>query len=323
MTSVTLKELGYLSPSQIDKKHLSIQKMADMGLHLFPCHSATQNGCGCLGKRPHKDRKEWGKHPSQNTSHLLATRASETLRQWWTNSPEDNVGCHLKISKKVVIDIDPRSGGHVSWCRLLADLSISEPVTWKTWTGTYVMEDGSVLRGFHLWFEMPVEKNFPANLKEIGYEGIDIKYSGYVMIPPSRHGSGVEYEWAQGQEAEKSEIASMPQSLLNKILSGQKNKERVIYVGFALPPRNAASTVAKLLDTHIYEGARNVGFYQLSCKVAYWLGCYSEAQAAQVEQEMLRFNESHVHPPLAESDNPSGQIQRAIDFVRQGGSSNA
>lgn len=318
MTSVTIEQLGYMSNSQVQQKICSIQSLNARGLYVYPCHRVTPFGCGC-GKA-HKDKKEWGKHPSNGASHLIATNDPQVTGQFWSLAPECNVGINPKKSKKVVIDIDPRSAGHISWVKILDELGIENPVTWSTLTGLYDLPDGTSTRGTHLWFEMPFDYAFPANLDELGFTGIDIKYNGGVLAPPSIHGSGVTYEWASGRSPDDVKIGCLPESLLRLILSAAKPKVIRDVIGYRLPPENADAYVAKLLDVDLVDGTRNVSFYKLACKVAYWLGCHSESQVAKVKAVLSDFNLAHVHPPLDETDNYEEQVNRAIAYVQSGGS---
>lgn len=318
MTSVNIEQLGFMSDSQVQQKISSIQELAQKGLCLYPCHRITISGCGC-GKK-HKEPKEWGKHPSNGASHLVATDDVDILAYFWQREPECNVGVNPKKSKKLVIDIDPRSLGHLSWQKILASLELSEPITWKTITGIYKLQDETEMRGVHLWFEMPYEYNFPANLDDLGFPGIDIKFNGGVLVPPSRHGSGVNYSWDLGQSPTDIEVAKLPETLLNLILSAAKKKVLRDVIGYRLPPTNVDAQVKRILDCDLYDGARNVAFYRIACQVAYWLGCHSDSQIAQVKDVLDEFNSNRVHPPLDATDNYAEQVNRAISFVQAGGS---
>lgn len=318
MTTVNIGQLGFMSESQVQQKICSILELANKGLCLYPCHRITIVGCGC-GKK-HKEPKEWGKHPSNGASHLVATDDVDILAYFWQHEPECNVGANPKKSKKLVVDIDPRSSGHVSWQNILKALGLSEPKTWKTITGVYKLPDDTEMRGAHLWFEMPYEYNFPANLDDLGYPGIDIKFNGGVLVPPSRHGSGVNYSWELGQSPSEIGAAVLPESLLNLILSAAKKKVVRDVIGYRLPPTNVDAKVKSVLDCDLYDGARNVAFYQIACKVAYWLGCHSDVQIAQVKNVLGEFNRTRVHPPLDETDNYDEQVNRAINFVQAGAS---
>jgi hypothetical protein len=317
MTSVTIEQLGYMSNSQLQQKICSIKKLNSQGLYVYPCHQVTKSGCGC-GKA-HKEKKEWGKHPSNNASHHLATNDPNISGYFWSLVPECNVGVNPKKSSKVVIDIDPRSSGHTSWLSILEELEIDAPPTWKTITGVYELSDGCHERGTHLWFEMPFEYNFPSNLNALGYQGIDIKFNGGVLVPPSMHGSGVAYEWEEGFSPDDIAIAEMPESLLNLILRAAKPKVVRDVIGYRLPPANAESFVEVLLDVDLQDGTRNVSFYRIACQVAYWLGCFSDSQISNVKALLDNFNQTRVHPPLDERDNYEEQVNRAISFVQSGG----
>jgi hypothetical protein len=85
----------------------------------------------------------------------------------------------------VVVDIDPAHGGDAS----LADLVASNGPLPAT------LEVSSGGGGRHLYFEHPGGR-VPNSAGQLG-AGLDVRgEGGYVLIPPSRHGSGRRYLWA-------------------------------------------------------------------------------------------------------------------------------
>lgn len=322
MTQISLSEIGYLTPRQVLDKCKSISSLLSNDFYVYPCHGVTIFGCGC-GKA-HSDPKEWGKHPSGGASSKLATIEPAAIT-WWLNNPLDNVAINPKMSGCVVIDIDPRSGGHLSWQRLIAEHGLEVPHTVKTLTGTTQFPDGSEMRGSHLWYKVKEGASFHGNLNHLGLYGIDIKHNGGVMAPPSRHGSGAIYEWGVAAAPNETAIADLPIELEALIIKtpgipSSKNER----VGYALPRSYSKLQVEELLAEPLLEGHRVVGIYQLTCKVAYRLGVDTPEEQDEVLRIMLQYNSEKVHPPLGNDcfDHVERHIRNAISWVASCGGSN-
>lgn len=97
-----------------------------------------------------------------------ASDSPERVAAWWEESPWANIGVACGASGIVVIDIDPRNGGHDTW----KAFPRTETVTSKTGGG-----------GVHYWFKEPgVSVRWP---RTIG-EGVDVQAgSKYIVVPPS------------------------------------------------------------------------------------------------------------------------------------------
>lgn len=314
MTSLTLKDLGFLSQKEIKDRLDEVELLIQCGFHIYPCYAVFPTGCAC--KLKHKDKKEWGKHPTGRASHKIAS-CDPRAKEWWVDHPYDNVAINPQLSGCVVIDVDPRSGGHRSWIKFIEDFQIEIPSTVQTLTGVYPLDDGSSMRGFHLWFRVSEGSSFVQNLDSLGYQGIDIKYNGGVMAPPSKHSSGVSYEWAAGRSPSDLEIAALPTELAEKILRKQRRwipSEQI--VGYALPATPKES-IEELLSAPLREGNRVVGLYKLTCQVAYRLGVETPEKEKQVLSTMLDFNASMVHPPLelGGADAAEKHILNAISWI--------
>jgi hypothetical protein len=315
MTSLTLKDLGLLSQDELAHRLDEVDLLIQCGFHIYPCYAVTPFGCAC--KLKHKDKKEWGKHPTGRSSHKTAS-SLPAVKLWWVENPYDNVAINPELSGCVVIDIDPRSGGHISWENFLKKHEIELPNTVMTLTGEYVTSENEKLRGYHLWFRVQEPASFIQNFTELGYEGIDVKYNGGVMAPPSRHASGVTYEWAPGKSPLDVEIAELPDPLLKLIRRKVGRSVRHSQsVGYKYPRALASETVEELLSVPLLEGNRVVGLYKLTCRVAYRLGVNTPDKVQEVTNLMLHFNQTMVIPPLEGSgaDNPDLHIRNAIDWI--------
>jgi hypothetical protein len=315
MTSLTLEDLGLLSQNALASRLNEVERLIKSGFYIYPCYAVTPYGCSCNLK--HKDKKEWGKHPTGRASHKQASN-SQNVKLWWIENPYDNVGINPELSGCVVIDIDPRSGGHIAWQDFLEKSEIEVPMTVKTLTGEYETADGQKLRGYHLWFRVRAGLSFIQNFTELGYEGIDIKYNGGVIAPPSRHSSGVTYEWATGQSPQDIEIAELPGELEQLILrKSRRHVHASEVVGYEYPRELATLSVEQLLSEPLHEGNRVVGLYKLTCRVAYRLGVSTSEEADAVAELMLNFNQNMVIPPLevGGADCAEKHIRNAISWI--------
>lgn len=123
-----------------------------------------------------------------------ATANAVTIRKWWTRWPDANIGIRTgEVSNLVVIDIDPRNGGHLTWADLESEHDRLD--TAEVFTGS---------GGRHLYFNHAF---IAAKGNDALGPGIDIKSNGgYVVAPPSIHPNGRAYEW----EASEQEPADLP-----------------------------------------------------------------------------------------------------------------
>jgi P4 family phage/plasmid primase-like protien len=86
------------------------------------------------------------------------------------------------------------------------------PETVEALTGVYSMR-GRAVRGRHKFYLCDESEQLVGNLGK-DFKGIDIKHNGYVLINPSNHGSGVQYDWVPGHAPWEMEIAEAPEELL-------------------------------------------------------------------------------------------------------------
>src|SRR5262249_27070181 len=133
---------------------------------------------------------------------LNATTDSNILQQWWAAEPEANVGIRTgAASGLLVLDIDPRNGGHDSLAKLEGHHG-RLPETVEALTGG---------GGRHLFFAHS-GGSFPSKLF---LPGVDLKADGgYVVVPPSLHPSGRRYEWRLGAGPGTKALALPPHWLL-------------------------------------------------------------------------------------------------------------
>lgn len=146
---------------------------ADMGWHVHPLHGITEAGrCTC----GNAECKSPGKHPRLNKWQDQASCDAATIRSWWKQWPNSNVGIVTGAgSRLVVLDIDGPEGEES-----VKGLNLPATVEVKT------------RRGRHLYFRHP---GYPVKNRIGLLIGVDLKADGgYVVAPPSKHTAG-EYEW--------------------------------------------------------------------------------------------------------------------------------
>jgi putative DNA primase/helicase len=293
---------------------------AESGWKVLPCYGIIDGRCTCGSTHP--EPKDVGKHPSIQEWNNQATSEVETVKQWWSNAPESNVAVYCRPSGFFVIDIDPRAGGPDSFSKFEALVEGALPPTVEAITGEYSM-NGRIIRGRHLFYKCEESEAFVGNLRKAGLPGIDIKHNGYVLIAPSRHFSGVCYEWAKGKAPWEVEMATAPEELLVALRkSGRRNPTTALGSGDwgfldGIEWGGERVDVDRLLQEGIDEGSRAVDIYALSCALANKFPVNTEAGRLAVETMMIRFNAEKVRPPL-ELEGPGGllmHVRRAIQFV--------
>jgi hypothetical protein len=151
------------------------------GWPVFPLHHATARGCSCHLPTCASPAK----HPRTAHGFKDATTDEGQIRAWWKRWPQANIGIATGvISRLVVVDIDPRNGGHLTLEDLEADHG-QLPETVESLTGG---------GGRHLLYRHPGEPYRLAS-DSLG-PGVDLKADGgYIVVPPSLHVSGRRYEW--------------------------------------------------------------------------------------------------------------------------------
>lgn len=125
-------------------------------------------------------------------------------------SHRGNVGGVVPAGR-VVIDIDPRSGGINSVIDLTG--------RYGPFPATPTVVSGG--NGLHNYFLLPTGITVPSggSLAALGYPGLEWKGpGGQVVLPPSMHESGRAYRWEPGFALDQVPIAPVPDWLLQLIL---------------------------------------------------------------------------------------------------------
>jgi hypothetical protein len=153
---------------------------ASLGWPVLPLHSVEGDQCTCGDTTCRSP----GKHPRTQHGVKDASAHSLHINRWFRWWPSSNVGIATGVaSGLIVLDIDPRNGGDVSYDQLRKRFpaAFADPLEVQTGSG-----------GTHLYFECRSPAPSRANI----LPGIDVKADGgYVVAPPSRHINGVHYRF--------------------------------------------------------------------------------------------------------------------------------
>lgn len=160
--------------------------------------------------------KPKGKDPATRHGFNDASNVPETVRAWWIQNPDYNIGIATGDGL-VVIDIDykPEEGKDGfetlrQWEQDHGEL----PPTWMVLTGT---------GGVHYWYKTPA--NFKNSVELL--PGIDIRSrGGYVVAPPSIHPNGNPYEWEASGDPEEVEISPLLGSAAQLIASAKPSGKK-------------------------------------------------------------------------------------------------
>lgn len=155
------------------------------------------------GKEPLISKSEGGNGFHDASNDLELTRAR------WLRYPSANVGIATgRRSGVVVLDVDPRNGGHRTLAQLIAKHG-PLPHTLMAYTGG---------GGEHYFFSYPQDREVRCGVLA---PGLDIKADGgYVVAAPSLHPSGNEYQWAVEAQPGVAELMPLPAWVLEQMAGG-------------------------------------------------------------------------------------------------------
>ena len=196
-------------------------RYASKGKPVFPCHikktPLTENGF--------KD----------------ATTETNQIKNWWLEHPEASIGMPTgKKSGVWVLDVDLPDGVS-SLAQLEQDNEkLPETLAQKTGSG-----------GFQYFFSYPGTK-IKNSAGKIGKD-IDVRGDGgYVILPPSHHPSGNDYEWLSSLQP-----VSAPQWLLSMVSGPLKKQKGRIYDTENTPYGQRALADELAAVSMSCEGSRN------------------------------------------------------------------
>jgi len=238
---------------------------AALGIAVFPCHWLERGRCSCGGQCG----SSAGKHPRTRAGHTEASTDPATIRLWWAAWPDANIGASMSASGLIALDVDPRNGGDESWREIEHEYGSDISETWTNLTGG---------GGVHYLYRAP--PGFDTHTDQIA-AGVDVKWSGYVILPPSDHREGRRYEWETGFSPDESMPAVLPAALSNRIASRN-----------GATPDGERPPIAELLTHDCPEGQRNETLARIA-------GYLRNEVAQDVAEAMCQaWNSAHCRPPL-------------------------
>jgi hypothetical protein len=143
-----------------------------------------------------------GKHPANQKGLTEATTDESQIRAWWAEMPDASIGVVMEPSGLVAFDLDDYHGD-------LEKLAALEQ-TLGPLPATVTQISGSK-QGFHAIFQSP---GFPVR-GVIG--GIVVRSKAYIIVAPSNHKSGGNYEWHPGSSPTDIAVATLPDSWKNAL----------------------------------------------------------------------------------------------------------
>jgi len=164
-------------------------KYAEEGRAVVPLFEPLPDGgCSCPKRMTCTHP---GKHPRISDWPNQASTDPDTIRKWWAQWPNANIGWATK--GWVVADFDPKYGGLESLARLEAEHGADLAAAPRNLTGDH--PEG---RGVHLRFK---QNGRPIRSSAGVAPGVDIRADGgLVVVAPSVHVSGAQYTWGEGEE---------------------------------------------------------------------------------------------------------------------------
>lgn len=156
----------------VSNLHAWARYYASIGWHVFPLVAGT--------KSPFKGSK----------GSTEATTNLATIDAWWAANPDANIGTRPSAGGLYVFDVDPRNGGDQGFAKLQQQHGpIASPLRVNSPGG-----------GWHDYFNAPQRTD--AVYSSAPAPGIDGKYNGYAVLPPSVHPNGGVYAWSAGTPAD-------------------------------------------------------------------------------------------------------------------------
>jgi hypothetical protein len=271
------------------------------GWHLVPLYGVIERErCTCWKGA---DCANPGKHPSGGDAwHLSATNEEEEVLSWFDSGRPVNVGLLLGPTSGVIdVELDGPDA-EKAW----AELDLGE-----IWTPTY-----RAGRGPHRLFRWREDLPAVAVRKVLGIE-VRIGNGGRAaqsVIPPSRHHTGVTYQWVPGMSPDDVELQPLPERLLTLLWNDDGTGQT------RMPGR---APTREVLHRPVLSGdqggvGRNNELHRFAVAEAFRCGANLDSEREQ--QDLLlkirAVNALQCKPPLDDSECVS-IYRSAIGYVRK------
>ena len=230
-----------------------------------------------------------GKHPNKRwTAYQHAAPTEQEVASWWDRKPNSNIAIVTgKISKLVIVDIDPRHGGDVTWENIKQEFDVPETLTAISANG-----------GQHIYFEHPGDREVQGIVNVD--TGIDIRADGNIIIaPPSKNYTRdrdgqwkpTEYYWWDGGPSE-TPIAPMPAFIETHLIAQSKSRGNH-------ETRKGTNWISIIEDDDAVcrEGARNNTMASIAGHFA-----SQNYDHAKIESMCFGINTQKFRPPLDEKE---------------------
>ncbi len=242
--------------------------------------------CSC---RAGPNCKSPGKHPKARNGVHSAVSSLDGLEELFRGSVNLGIACGSK-SGVVVLDIDPKNGGDISFAALLSVTGLGEDLkTLKEVTGG---------GGNHYYFLFPTGIALPKQNPR--FPGIDMLVDGSISVcAPSRHKSGRKYEFLNQNPGVivpknmREQMIQLPPSLIREWLD--KGKPRKEDLG--------------AYKKEIPEGSRNIELFK-QARALFGSTGNKEATLDTLNQ----VNKRCCKPPLEESE-VAAIVESAIKYI--------
>lgn len=269
---------------------------AEKGWHLVPLFGVVDpEVCTCWKG---KDCGTPGKHPRDKAWHLSASNEEDTILSWFETEKPVNIGILLG-PKSGVIDVELDGPDAITaW----ESLGLGE-----IYTPTY-----KAGRGPHRLFRW--DEGLPAVQvrKPLGIE-VRIGNGGKAaqsVLPPSRHHTGVYYQWLEGLSPDDVELAPLPEKLVALLWNDDGSGQ--------LRTSVAKSPAREVLHREIKSGERNNELHRFAVSEAFRSGPNLDDEREQ-QDLLLKLRAVNVvmcKPPMSD-DEVVAVYRSAISWVRK------
>ncbi len=228
---------------------------AKTGIPIFPVFGIDDDLKCLCGNNGCKNQ---GKHPITKEGFKAATTDLRQVKDWWRKYPEANIASPL-VPGLVALDFDGTQG-----LRSSNKLGLKGLNTLKVETG----------KGFHLYVLADLKSQNNA------MSGFDIKgggKGGYIILPPSRHVSGVRYTWV----GSSTQAQALPSEVHNSLAS-----KRTVTINFEPKGKHVFS-----------DGERNESLFKVACSLRRQSISTKASKAV-----LLNINDELCVPPLTKKE---------------------